>query len=342
LSVSIEWGANWVTTLEQAIDQCEHIVLVLSPDFVRSKWSEVERTSGMADNPDGAKRKLLPLKLQDCEVPRFLRQIQTLDVSTPELFEQNYPKICKSLGGTLRPDPELTEDRTQLPPVMDLPPRSWMPHRSLGDRFIARVADLWRLHDELNNGKTVLVQGVGLVMGAGGLGKTQLAIEYAHRFGSRYPGGVFWIEADQGLPKLVTTISQAANLDYDGKLPLDQQVQTLWRGLNKPTASLVVLDNFPETEPLQPWLPPTGLIHVLATTRRRDLGGKYPGVTLPFLTREEGLKLLNSGRRQHVAEAGELVDAVGGLPLALELLRDFLDNRAEVSPDQVLAEFDRR
>ena len=34
---SIEWGANFVTKLEQGIDECEFFVAILSPDFVQSK-----------------------------------------------------------------------------------------------------------------------------------------------------------------------------------------------------------------------------------------------------------------------------------------------------------------
>ena len=47
------WGANFVLSLEQAIDTCEHFVAVLSPDFVKSKCVELERTSAMADDPAG-------------------------------------------------------------------------------------------------------------------------------------------------------------------------------------------------------------------------------------------------------------------------------------------------
>ena len=103
---SIEWGANWVLTLENAIDTCDFFVPVLSPAFVRSKWVELERTSALAGDPAGARRKTRPLLLRDCDVPRFLKPIQTVDVSTTALFESTYPKICRALGGTLRPDPD--------------------------------------------------------------------------------------------------------------------------------------------------------------------------------------------------------------------------------------------
>jgi len=78
---------------------------------------------------------------------------------------------------------------------------------------------------------------------------------------------VFWVEADQGLERLLTIVSRYAASKLDGKASPRDQLTELWRGLNRPPASLVVLDNFPETDKLQPWLPPAGPVHVLVTTR---------------------------------------------------------------------------
>src|SRR4051794_13487443 len=159
------WGDNWVTALERAIDECEHIVFVLSPDFCNSEWVEVERTSSIADDPSGLKRKVRPLMLRPCSTlpnfPRFLKQVQTIDVSTNALFEQNYPRICHELGGTLRSDTELT-DRTKLPPVHPLPERHRMRYRPLGESFVGRVDAFWTLHDSLFQDRTTVVQGTGV------------------------------------------------------------------------------------------------------------------------------------------------------------------------------------
>src|SRR5665213_1616518 len=95
---SIEWGANFVRSLEQGIDECEFFVAVLSPDFVQSRWVELERTSAMADDPAALKRKIRPLLLRPCDVPRFLRPVQCIDVSDQAQFEKNYAKICNLLG----------------------------------------------------------------------------------------------------------------------------------------------------------------------------------------------------------------------------------------------------
>src|SRR5262245_17856022 len=96
---SIGWGENWVKVLERALDECEFVVFVLSPDFCNSEWVAVERTSSIADDPLGRTRKVRPLMLRPCRnlptFPRFLRQVQDIDVSTAASFEANYPRICR-------------------------------------------------------------------------------------------------------------------------------------------------------------------------------------------------------------------------------------------------------
>lgn len=334
---SIAWGANWVTELEKGIDDCESIILCLSPDFCRSEWTKLQRTSAMADDPGGLEKKLLPLLIEPCGelFPRFLKPIQHIDVSTPKEFEANYPKICTELGGTLIK--EITPaDRDKLPPVCRLPDRNWMPYRPLGNGFVGRVRDLWQINDMLRERKTAVVEGVGLVVGTGVIGKTQLAIEYVHRFGVSYPGGVFWIDAEQGISNMIAQVLQGGDIDIDSMLEERYQLLQLWKTLSQLPPVLIVLDNFPENEPLQPWLPPASSIHTLVTTRRRDLN--YSRLPIDFMTAAEGIMLLNTGARKFGHEAAELVEILGGLPLALELARNFLNIRINVSIDSLVQE----
>src|SRR5215472_13848308 len=160
--------------------------------------------------------------------PRFLRQVQPIDVSTIADFEANYPRICHELGGTPREDAALA-DRTKLPPVSPLPERHRMPYRSLGEKFIGRVDSFWNLHDCLFRDGTTVLAGEAVVVGAGGLGKTQLAIEYAHRLGAAYSGGVYWVDADQGLSTLIAQIGEAAGIELDKKADEAKQVEQIWR-----------------------------------------------------------------------------------------------------------------
>jgi hypothetical protein len=301
---------------------------------------EVERTSSIADDPAGLRRKIRPLMLRPCQdlptFPRFLRQAQAIDVSTNAAFEANYPRICDELGGTPREDAALA-DRTKLPPVSPLPERHRMPYRSLGEKFIGRVDSFWNLHDSLFRDGTTILAGEVVVVGTGGLGKTQLAIEYVHRFGPVYTGGVYWVDADRGLSTLISQVGEAAGIEVDNKADEARQVEQIWHGLNRlPGPSLLILDNFPENAPLQPYLPVGGRVHTLITTRRQDLG--YPSVRLSSLTIEKGIRLLNSGERRFGGDAARLVDRLGGLPLALELAKAYLNYRRNLTISELLGE----
>jgi tetratricopeptide (TPR) repeat protein len=314
--------------LERALKRCTDIVYVLSPGFCNSEWAKRERTDSISNLQER------PILLEACShldnFPHFLRNIHTPDVSTAELFEQNYPGICEALGGKVVPDTTAPE-RTSLPPVRPLPGRHRMPYRFLGDAFIGRVDALWQIHDALQQ------KGVGIVSGTAGLGKTQAAIQYAHRFGDGYPGGVYWVDSGRGLPTLITQVSEAADLKIDPRANEEAQLGQLWNELSKLPPSLLILDNFPDGTPLHPCLPVTGHIHTLVTTCRQDLTS-LPNVRLNLLLGEAGAALLNSGaRRLNRDEAAAVVQEVGGLPLALELTKSYLNYRPDAAVPRLSA-----
>ena len=336
---SIAWGGNWVCALEEGLDKCSDLIVVLSPDWCQSEWAKLEHTSIRAEDPTGFKKKIRPLLYKPCTglIPRFLKPLQSIDVSTPVKFETEYPRICKDLGGT--PRLECTpEDRSTLPPTCRLPAKHRMPYRSLGKKFVGRVKEIWYIHDILANKQTAVVEGVGVLVGMGGIGKTQLAIEYFHRFGAAYGGGAFWIDANLGIVTMISQVAKAAGISLDLTLEADEQLADLWRALNQHKPVLIVLDNFPENQTIQPWLPPLGSVHVLVTTRRRDLR-HYESITVDILTPEEGLALLNKGSRKIGEEGLQLVENLGGLALAVELAGNYLNAKPTFTIEDLLLEF---
>ncbi len=288
------------------------------------------RTRGIDEKTDRIDERSLKIDEKTDRIDETAKQILE-EVRKPEPEPDEEPE----------PDyPCMSDDTDSLPPTCKLPKRRGTLLRSI-NHFVGRIAELWDIHFILKRNHTAVVEGkpgqggIGLVMGMGGLGKTQLAIEYVHRFGVCYPGGVFWINAEQGMARMIVQLCMDAEIEIDMRKEENEQLTQLWKKMSNLGQVLIVLDNFPETEPLQPWVPPAGEIYMLVTTRRRDLMN-YSRICLEILSNEAGTALINSGERDFGAAAQPLAEALGGLPLGLELARNFLNIRKEMSIEKLL------
>jgi tetratricopeptide (TPR) repeat protein len=326
---SIEWGANFVIELEKGLDKCDIFIPVLSPEYVKSDWTAIERTSITAEDPAGRKKFIKPLLCKKCEPPRFLKPLNPIDVSTSEKFEKEYPRICLNLGGTPNKQ-NIIVDKTALPPVSNsFPDVNRMPFKSIGKLFAGkeRINELWKIDELLNDNNTAIIEGVGVIAGAGGIGKTQLAIEYTNRFAEKFPGGIFWLDAETGRQNIIFQLTETLKIASEKPTKEDEQLLEIWKKLSGSKKVLVIYDNFPEKGELQTWIAPNPNIKTLVTTRRRDLC--YSKIELNFLNEQDGIDLLNREKRKFGPEAGEIVKLVGGLPLALEIIRNYLNNVRE-------------
>src|ERR1039457_6280079 len=91
-------------------------------------------------------------------------------------------------------------EESKLPPprslqgiVHSLPPG--VAGQSIGARFVGRADLLRSIHRVLQEGTGGAAQLTSRLTAAGGFGKTRIAIEYLYRYGTRYPGGIFWMNA---------------------------------------------------------------------------------------------------------------------------------------------------
>jgi tetratricopeptide (TPR) repeat protein len=228
-------------------------------------------------------------------------------------------------------------------PLLALPP-------SIRERFVGRADEIWRIHDVLTSasGGPAAASLTGAIEAGGGFGKTRLALEYLHRFGTRhFSGGLFWIDAGQDLEDqlyaAVTALNPSAPdvavlRDAQGGVAgaLARLVRARPDGAPKP---LFVIDNVPEPPPGQPplplshWCPVLGEAAVLATSRRRIslAGGDVVSIPIHPLDRDSAVRLLTGGSargRLSPEDAGEVAEWVGNLPLALELLNGLLASGA--------------
>jgi tetratricopeptide (TPR) repeat protein/transcriptional regulator with XRE-family HTH domain len=233
-----------------------------------------------------------------------------------------------------------------LPDPGSLPPGSRMP-RSRNALFVGRTGDLQRLAGALIGGPAAAPGRAVAITGMGGLGKTQLAIEFVHRYGSCFPGGVFWLSfASSGDVALEVAACGGDGFmelrpDFD-TLPLQQRLVLVASAWRDQAPRLLVFDNCEEEALLELWRPTTGGCRVLVTARRSswDLRLGVQLLPLSVLTRPESRQLLC--RYLPASPPGDpVVDAIAGevgdLPLALHLAGSFLRRYGdEVSPADYL------
>jgi tetratricopeptide (TPR) repeat protein len=315
------WGAgeNVVGNMDRALAAGPMVALFSAAYFDPERWTTEEWTAKLA-----GREKVIPVRVEDCVAPPMLRAL-----IAPALFGLGEAEARKALlaavegpvgpprvrpgfpgdggAGRLR---SLGGTGPRLPGML---PRVWnVPARNAG--FVGRDDLLVEVRSRLAGGNTVAVVALD---GRGGVGKTQLAAEYAHRFCGEYEL-VWWVRAEDpalipGQLALLAIETGAAQPDMSP----EQVVQALARELRSRSRWLVVFDNAEDPAALADFVP-SGPGHVLITSRNPDWHGVASPLDVDVLARRESIDLLR--RRTpwlSEADAGQLAEALDDLPLAL-------------------------
>ena len=200
-------------------------------------------------------------------------------------------------------------------PLVGAPPRI--------ANFTGRAAELDRLDAILIGGgrpAAITPLGRAAVQGLGGVGKTTLAIEYAHRYRNLY-AGVWWCPAETRVGLLTALAGLAVNLGAAAvdEPDLEQAAKAGLRRLAEQRATwLLIYDNVATPEAIAELLPASGA-RVLIASRFADWAGWAEEVSLDVLPPEEAAAFLECrAGRQDNAGAVALAAALACLPLALD------------------------
>ncbi len=241
----------------------------------------------------------------------------------------------------LRRDPKLDlklDLSEQAPKPMQLPPPVGY--------FTGRQAELAQLHDSLgSDDRGVDESQIALIAGQGGIGKTALAVHFAHQVKDRFPDGQIFLDLRGHASTDALTASDALlhvlrSLSVTGStLPSDLDGQiNLYRGLTTGKRLLIIGDNAHSVEQILPLVPSDVSSFLVLTSRHRlsplTLKHAVRRVTLDVLDRQESLDLLRRvvGPRldTELDAAHELVTHCGGLPLAVRLVAARLSSRTRL------------
>jgi tetratricopeptide (TPR) repeat protein len=220
-----------------------------------------------------------------------------------------------------------------IPDPAALPTPHGMPLRR-NPQFVGRAQDLTALAAALKTGGIAAI-----TTGIGGVGKTQLAVEFAHRYGQYFAGGVFWLSfADPaGIAGEIAACGGAGALelytDADG-LAQAEQVAKVVAAWAHDLPRLLIFDNCDDApgttaeQQLADWLPKSGGCRVLVTSRRGQWRSSLGIMTHPLdvFSRAESIALLRGHRADlSDADAAAIAATLGDLPLALTLAGSYLE-----------------
>jgi hypothetical protein len=186
--------------------------------------------------------------------------------------------------------------------------------------------------------------------GLGGIGKSQLAVEFAYRYQDDYQL-VWWIQASDERSVRRSLVSLARRLGLPESDNVEDTVDTVLDVLRRGDPHsrwLLIYDDAQEPGTVSPYLP-SGLGHVIITSRSRTWASESNAIEVDVFSPEESVGLIRT-RWTDLSEedALALAEALGHLPLALEQavamheqtgipLREYQQALA-TNPSQILAE----
>jgi DNA-binding SARP family transcriptional activator len=282
-----------------------------------------------------------------------------------DAFQRARRVLVRELG--VEPGPELRALQEKIlagDAALAEPPQDYEPEAAVGrvlaviprqlppaaGRFTGRAEEL-RILSELSArigqaGDTVVISAIG---GMAGVGKTTLAVHWAHQVADRFPDGQLFIDlhgytqaseprsAGEVLEAFLRALGVALR-----RIPEDvEERAALFRQRLAGTRTLILLDNAISEGQVRPLLPGAPGCLVLITSRRRlkGLDDAYV-LALDVLPQADALELLRAvaGPERAAAEdplLAEIVELCGRLPLALRIAGALLRHRPAWSPEHL-------
>jgi tetratricopeptide (TPR) repeat protein len=209
------------------------------------------------------------------------------------------------------PLPEIQSGR--VPAVWGyVPPRN--------PNFTGRTELLDQLSHRLAAGGTTAILPAAL-HGMGGIGKTQIAVEYIYRHLEDYDV-VWWIQAAQlaqvraGLTELAQALRLAGSSESPTAVPAIREALRLGKPYRR---WLLVFDAAESPDTIRQFFPAGGTGNVLITSRNPDWASVARALEVAVFHRDESVELLRRrGRDMKDQDADKLADKLGDLPLAID------------------------
>jgi tetratricopeptide (TPR) repeat protein len=305
----IEGGDDIYGWMEKRLDAADHVLCVISDDYLKAPYSTLERNAALWKAADSRPGFVLFVAVKPARLPVLSDHIRRCEV-----FGVDEETARRRLREFLqkRAAPERVAFPGQAVAVSNVPLH--VPVHFLGrdDALAAIETVLQRATDAL---------AVAALHGLRGVGKTTLAAAYAERHRADYRA-TWWINAQTVDGVRADLVSLGVRLRWvadDDKQP-DALAAVMERLRHEGDGILLVFDNAADASLLKPYLPRGGRCNILITSNAHAWRGVATPVEIGVWSKNVGADYLlaRTGRAAERAVAESLSEMLGGLPLAHE------------------------
>ena len=196
--------------------------------------------------------------------------------------------------------------------------------------FTGRKAELDDLLDKVKKGG-IAISGL---QGAGGIGKTALALMLAEQLASRYPDAQLYLDLKGVSQQPVTPAEAMAHVIHAWNPtanPPEGELSAQYRDVLHGKQALLLLDNAADADQVLPLLPPEGCLALVTSRQHFELPGCYTR-SLDMLTPEDARDLVLKIAPRVGDQADGVAELCGYLPFALRNAAGALASRKDLSP----------
>jgi tetratricopeptide (TPR) repeat protein len=335
-------GSNFVLDMDKAAKEADRTIAVLSPDYLTALFTQPEWAAAFAKDPTGAKHTLVPVRVRECKLEGLLAQIVYVDLVGKNEIQAREMLLASAKGGRSNPStkreypgtPKI--ERKSFPGALS---DIWNVPHLRNPNFTGREELLESLRDALTSGRTAAV--TQAISGLGGVGKTQLAVEYAYRHMADY-SIVWWVRAEDQATLTGDYADLAQQLGLPEKDAADRPAaaRAVRSWLEHNPGWLLIFDNANHASECRDLMPRGTAGHVIVTSRDPMWSGIAERLRVGVMSRADAVAFLTKRTGQNDPAIDPLCEALGDLPLALEQAGAYIET-AGISVGEYLARFEK-
>lgn len=327
-------GAEWEAEIEENLDAADIILLLISADFIGSAYCTYEAEKAI-DRHNAGSATVIPIILRPVDwagAPYSKLQALPTDAKPVTKWgnrDEAFADIAKGIrraASTVRSTEERPSSRQQMPEICNLPLR-----RNIN--FVGRQSVFSSLIEWCRNGRS----SIRILYGLGGVGKSQIALEFANRIGHEFQL-VWWVSAQTRVALNQELAALASPLDLPEKDEPDQVIvlNAVIHWLSENANWLLVIDNASDPEFVTACLPDRHHGCVLVTSRNPFWRSHGEAMEVLGFGESESIEFLQ--RRTGIADpvgATNLAGLLGHLPLALEQSAAYIEKTQRPYSDYI-------